>query len=299
MLAARDVPVAAVSADVIARKIPVMRTDGIVGALWSPEDGRVNPNDLVMAYAREAKARGLQVCEGVTVSHALSDGGRVSGVAADRGDIGCDVAVNCAGLWARDLGLRNDVALPLYPVEHFYLLTETIEGVTPDMPTFRDPDGLIYGREEVGGLLIGCFDRDASPVRPADLPEPFVFALLNENWDQFMPYLEEAIHRIPALAHTGVRTLLNGPEAFTPDGTPLLDEAPDLKNYFVLAGMNSSGVTRSAGMGRALARWIAEGDPGVDVAAFSLTRFGPHGNDETYLREAVRSAPSGHFGTGN
>ncbi|MCP5085103.1 MAG: FAD-binding oxidoreductase [Alphaproteobacteria bacterium] len=298
-LDACGVPIEQVAADVVKDKIPVMHTDDVAGALWSPDDGRVNPNDLVEAYVREAKGRGARLCEGVSVNHALTQNGRVTGVSTSQGDIGCDVVVNCTGLWARDLGLRNDVAIPLYPVEHFYLLTESMEGVYPGMPTWRDPDGLIYGREEVGGLLLGCFDRNALPVRPADLPEPFEFALLNENWDQFMPYLEQGLHRIPLLKDVGVKTLLNGPESFTPDSEPILDVAPNLAGYFVLAGLSSAGVTRSAGMARALARWIADGDPGVDVSAFSLSRFGPEDNDEETLRRKVRDAPSGHFDTGH
>ncbi|MCP4327177.1 MAG: FAD-binding oxidoreductase [Alphaproteobacteria bacterium] len=294
-LQACGVAVEQISTSATEDRIPILHTGDIVGALWSPDDGRVNPTDLVAAFVREAKQRGARVCEGVTVSHALTSHGRVTGVATDRGDVRCDTVVNCAGLWARDLGLRNDVAIPLYPVEHFYVLTESIDGVYPDMPTFRDPDGLIYGREEVGGLLLGCFDRNAIPVRPSDLPEPFFFSLLNENWDQFMPYMEECIHRIPALEQAGVRTLINGPESFTPDIEPLFDEVPGLKNYFVLAGMNSAGVSRSAGMGRALANWIADGDPGIDVSAFSLGRFDRTSNDESYLSECVRHGPSGHF----
>ncbi len=298
-LQACGVPVELVSADEVAAKIPVMHTDDLAGALWSPDDGRVNPTDLVAAYARESKAHGARFCEGVAADRALTDGSRVTSIATDHGEMGCDVVVNCAGLWARALGLRNGVAIPAYPVEHFYLLTETIEGTSPQMPTFRDPDGLIYGREEVGGLLVGCFDREAIPVPPEDLPEPFFFALLNENWDQFAPYMDEAIHRIPALGHAGVRTLLNGPEAFTPDAEPLLDVAPGLENYFVLAGLSSAGVTRSAGMGRALAHWIVDGDPGSDVSSFSLTRFRPEHNETAFLRSAVRAAPSGHFDTGH
>ena len=294
-LQACGVPVEHISADTAGEKVPILRTDDIIAALWSPDDGRVNPTDLVAAYVREARQHGASLCEGVTVHHALTDDGRVSGVATDRGDIRCNTVVNCAGLWARDLGLRNDVAIPLYPVEHFYMLTESIDGVYADMPTFRDPDGLIYGREEVGGLLLGCFDRNAIPVSPSDLPEPFEFSLLNENWDQFLPYMQQGIHRIPALEQAGVRTLLNGPESFTPDTEPLLDEATNLENYFVLAGLSSAGVTRSAGMGRALANWIVEGDPGMNVNAFSLKRFAPGDNDEAYLRRVVRDAPSGHF----
>ncbi len=277
-------------------KLPMMNTDDLVGALWSPGDGRVDPTALTAAYCREAKQSGARFFEGVEVKQALTEKGMVTGVETDQGQIKCEVVVNCAGMWARDLGLRNDIDIPLYAVEHFYALTETLDDTYPQMPTFRDPDGLIYGREEVGGLLVGCFDREALPVRLSDLPTPFEFGLLNENWDQFLPYMEQAIHRIPALADCGVRTLVNGPESFTPDAEAHLDEASGLKNYFVLAGLSSSGVTRSGGMGGALARWIVEGDPGMDLSRYSLKRFGPEHNEESFLRQRVRDMPSAHFG---
>ena len=280
----------------VQEKLPMMNTDDLVGALWSPGDGRVDPTALTAAYCREAKQNGAQFFEAVEVKQALTEKGMVTGVETDQGQIKCEVVVNCAGMWARDLGLRNAIDIPLYAVEHFYALTETLDDTYPQMPTFRDPDGLIYGREEVGGLLVGCFDRKALPVRLSDLPTPFEFGLLNENWDQFMPYMEQAIHRIPALADCGVRTLVNGPESFTPDAEAHLDEAPGLKNYFVLAGLSSSGVTRSGGMGGALARWIVEGDPGMDLSRYSLKRFGPEHNEESFLRRRVRDMPSAHFG---
>lgn len=299
VLAGRGVPVERIGPQAVAERLPLLRTDDLRGALWSPDDGRLDPAGLVAAYLREARAGGVTLCEGVAVERALVAKGRVRGVRTSHGDLACEAVVNCAGLWARDLGLRNGVAIPAYPVEHFYCLTEPIEGTWPDMPTFRDPDGLIYGREEVGGLLLGCFDRDAVPVRPADLPEPFEFALLGENWDQFMPYMSEALHRVPALERAGIRALINGPEAFTPDAEPIMDRAPELAGYWVLAGLCSAGVTRSAGMGRALAGWMVTGDPGADVRRYGLQRFAPAANDEAYLRRAVRAAPSGHFAAEN
>ena len=293
------VEVEAISPSQVRDKLPIMDTDDILGALWSPGDGRVDPTSLTHAYSREARDKGAVFLEGVSVNRALIKSGRVIGVDTHCGQIQCEVMVNCTGMWARELGLRNHVDIPLYPVEHFYMLTESMPGVYPDMPTFRDPDGLIYGREEVGGLLVGCFDRDALPVRLSDLPEPFEFSLLNENWDQFMPYMKQGIRRIPALADIGIRCLVNGPESFTPDGQAHLDQAPDLENYFVLAGLNSSGITRSGGMGSALARWILSGDPGLDVSRFSLKRFRPEQNQEDYLRRRVRDMPSGHFAMGS
>ena len=144
-------------------------------------------------------------------------------------------------------------------------------------------------------MLLGCFDRDALPVAIGDLPEPFEFGLLNENWEQFAPYLEQGIARVPALADTGIRSLVNGPECFTPDAEPHMDEAPGLSNYYVLAGLSSTGITRSGGMAGALARWLVDGDPGIDTGHFSLRRFSPEQNREAYLREQVRQVPAGHF----
>jgi len=279
----------------VADKLPLFRTDDLVGGLWSPEDGRLNPTDLIGAYTRKARAAGAQIVEGVTVQRTVTEGGRVTGVEYDGGRVACEVVINCAGLWARALGLENDIAIPVYPVEHFYALTEVVSGVTPDMPTFRDPDGLIYGREEVGGLLIGCFDRDAKTFSPDVLPASFSFDLLNEDWEQFGPYMEQGIHRIPVLEHTGIRTLLNGPECFTPDGQPILDRALGLDGYYVAAGMSSAGILRSAGMAESLAHWIVDGDPGRDLSAFTLRRFSPEQNDEAWLREHIRHIPSGYL----
>lgn len=291
----RGVTVESISADAVREKIPIMSVDDVVGALWSPTDGRVDPTALTTAYCREAREVGVRIFEGVQVNGALTSANNVNGVDTKLGQIQCEVVVNCAGMWARELGMANQVDIPLYAVQHFYALTQSIPGVYPDMPTFRDPDGLIYGREEVGGMLVGCFDRNAIPVSLSELPQPFEFGLLEENWDQFLPYMEEAIKRLPALADTGIRCLVNGPESFTPDAEAHLGPAPGLRNYYVLAGLSSSGVTRSGGMSAALARWILHGDPGMDLSSFSLERFSPEQNSEHFLRQCVRGMPSGHF----
>jgi len=279
------------------QKMPIFRTDDLVGALWSPRDGRVNPTDLIATYARKARESGVKIVEGTKVEAVLVEHDKVTGVRTSGATIRCEYAVNCAGLWARTLGLANDVNIPIYSVEHFYALTDVVEGVTPDMPSFRDPDGLIYGREEVGGLLVGCFDRNAKTISPDSLPDDFFFSLLNEDWEQFGPYMEQGVHRIPALADVGVRTLLNGPEGFTPDSSPILDAAPDIQGYFVLAGLSSAGILRSAGMAQALANWLVDGDPGMPVAEFSLSRFSAAQNDEAWLQERIRHVPSGHLST--
>ena len=279
----------------IQEKLPLFRTDDLVGGLWSPDDGRVNPTDLISTYASKARASGVHIREHTTANSISISHGEVCGVETSEGTIKCEIVVNCAGLWSRPVGLCNNINIPVYPVEHFYILSEPIDGLTSDMPTFRDPDSLIYGREEVGGLLLGCFDRQAKPISPSLLPADFSFSLLNEDWGQFQPYMERGLHLIPALADAGIKMLLNGPESFTPDSLPIFDEVETVKGYFVLAGMSSAGILRSAGMAMLLAQWICNGKPMIDVSRFSLDRFQPEHNDEGWLRERIRHVPSGHF----
>lgn len=284
-----------ISPSEVHEKLPLFRTDDIIGALWSPLDGRVNPTDLIMTYARKARDKDIQILEDTTAGRVNTQNGAVKSVSTNRGDIHCETVVNCCGLWARQLAIDTGISIPIYPVEHFYALTETVEGVTPEMPSFRDPDGLIYGREEVGGLLVGCFDRNAKPIAPSELPDKFYFSLLNEDWEQFGPYMTEGIHRIPSLSNVGIRSLLNGPEGFTPDAHPILSEAPNLKGYFILAGMSSAGILRSAGLSRALANWIVNGDALIDLSPFLLDRFTAQQNNEKWLREHIRHVPSGYL----
>ncbi|MHB1218563.1 MAG: FAD-dependent oxidoreductase [Alphaproteobacteria bacterium] len=276
-------------------KIPVIQAKDAIGAIWCPSDGRVNATDLLMALIKSARQGGLRVFENTGVTGFRAKGGRVTGVVTDKGEIATEVVINCAGLWGRQIGAMAGVTVPLYAVEHFYLLTKPIPGVKPDMPTFRDPDGLIYGREDVGGLLAGCFDMNAKALPLERIPSDFSFSLLNEDWDQFEPYMETAIKRIPALETAEVRMLLNGPESFTPDGNPIAGEAPGLRGYFVMAGMNSAGVTSTASIGRALADWIVEGHPCEDLTDLDVRRFGDFHGGEAFLKARVSEIPSFHF----
>lgn len=277
------------------RKIPVMQAKDALGAIWCPTDGRVNPTDLLMALIKSARQAGTRVFENTRVTGFRAKGGRVTGVVTDKGEITTEIVVNCAGLWGRQIGAMAGVTVPLYADEHFYILTKPIPGVAPDMPTFRDPDGLIYGREDVGGLLVGCFDMNAKALPLERIPDDFSFSLLNEDWDQFEPYMETAIKRIPVLETAEVRMLLNGPESFTPDGNPIVGEAPGLRGFFVMAGMNSAGVTSSASTARALAEWIAEGHPTQDLTDLDIRRFGRFHGGEDFLKARVSEIPSFHF----
>ncbi|MCB2101446.1 MAG: FAD-dependent oxidoreductase [Rhodobacterales bacterium] len=274
---------------------PMMNADDLVGAVHSPDDGRVNPSDLCQALVKGAKARGARVFEHTTVTGFVIEGGRVRGVETDRGTIRTDVAVNCAGLWGRHVGRLAGVDIPLYACEHFYLLTKPIDGITPHGPTLSDHDGHLYIRDEVGGLLVGCFEPQARAVAVADLPRDFAFDLLNEDWDHFEPMMLNALHRIPALETAEARLLLNGPESFTPDGNFLLGEAPGLGGFFVGCGMNSVGIASGGGAGRALARWITTGQAPSDLWSVDIRRFGPYAANRQVLRERVPEELGLHY----
>ncbi len=279
---------------------PPMRTDDLLGAIWLPGDGKVNPTDLTQSLAKGARQRGVQVFEQVRVLEVLSSGAdgdrRVTGVRTDRGDIEAAVVVNCAGQWAKALGDAAGVICPLHSAEHFYVVTEHVEGTHPGLPIMRDPDGYTYFKEEVGGLVVGGFEPEAKPwVAPDEIPYPFEFALLEEDWEHFSVLMESALHRIPALEHTGIRKFYNGPESFTPDNQFLLGETPGLRGFFVGAGFNSVGIASAGGAGRALAEWIVAGEPSEDLWSVDVRRFGPRHADNAWLRSRVAEVLGLHY----
>jgi 4-methylaminobutanoate oxidase (formaldehyde-forming) len=264
-------------------RAPILRTDDLVGAVWIPGDGKANPTDLTQSLARGARSRGARIVEGVHATGVSTHNGHVTGLAWRRGDetgtIACETVVNCAGQWARELGVACGVTVPLASAEHFYVVTKPIDGVTPALPVIRDPDGFIYYKEEVGGLVMGGFEPVAKPWRVDRIPEHFEFQLLPEDWDQFEVLMRNAIHRTPCLETAGIRMLLNGPESFTLDGNFLLGEAPELRGFYVCAGFNSAGIANSGGAGRLIADWIAAGEPPFDVWDVDIRRFSPlHAN---------------------
>ena len=256
---------------------PLLRTDDLSGAVWIPGDGKANPTDLTQSLAKGARLRGVRIVEGARVTGVATERGRVGGVRYRVGDdeteIRCETMVNCAGQWARELGALSGVNVPLYSAEHFYVVTRPIPGVRPDLPVMRDPDGYIYYKEEVGGLVMGGFEPVAKPWNVAQIPDGFEFRLLPEDWDHFSILMENAIHRTPALATAEIRMLLNGPESFTLDGNFVLGEAPGLRGYFVCAGFNSAGIANAGGAGKLVAEWIAGGEAPIDLWDVDIRRF--------------------------
>ncbi len=285
-------------------KWPVIATDDLLGAIWLPEDGRANPTDLTLALAKGARNGGVRIHErvrvlGVDVVEADKSSGRgrrVTGVRTDAGDIETEVVVNCAGQWAKALGDQVGVTVPLHSAEHFYVVTDQLDGLHADLPILRDPDGYTYFKEEVGGLVVGGFEPVAKPwVSPSEIPYPFEFQLLDEDWEHFSILMDNALTRIPELAETGIRKFYNGPESFTPDNQFLLGEAPGLAGYFVGAGFNSVGIASAGGAGRALAEWIVEGAASMDLTGVDVRRFGPYAADEAWLRSRVGEILGLHY----
>ncbi len=277
-------------------KWPIMRTDDLKGAVWLPGDGKANPADITQALAKGARQAGARIFEKTRVTELRTKGGAIAGVATDQGEIASDIVACCAGQWSRSLARKVGVAVPLYSCEHMYIVTKRIEGVFPDLPCLRDPDGYIYFKEEVGGLLMGGFEPVAKPWHQAhDIPANFEFQLLPDDWDQFAILMENALIRVPALETAEVRQFVNGPESFTADNNYILGEAPDVKGFFVGAGFNSMGIASAGGAGKALAEWIAAGEPTMDLWPVDVRRFAAFNGNEAWLKDRVAEVLGLHY----
>ena len=276
---------------------PWAKTDDLLAGFHVPGDGRVNPVDVTTALAKGARRLGVRIVEGVSVEDVLTDRGRATGVRVSTGapgettEIEAEYVVNCAGMWARELGARNGLVIPNQAAEHYYLITDTIDGLDPDAPVFEDPASYGYYREEGGGMMVGLFEPQAAPWKVEGIPRDFSFGKIPPDWDRMSPFLEKAMARVPVTLEVGVRTFFCGPESFTPDLAPAVGEAPGIRNYFVAAGMNSVGILSAGGLGRVLAHWITTGRPDVDVTGFNVDRFRPWQADDALPRRAHHGDP--------
>jgi 4-methylaminobutanoate oxidase (formaldehyde-forming) len=263
---------------------PLAYTDDLECGFLFPNDGRANPTDATQALAKGARNGGAKIFERTAVRDVETNNGRVSAVVTEQGTIRCDFVVNCTGMWARTLGLKSGVDIPLHAAEHYYLITENIEGMHNQLPILRDPDRRAYYREEGGGkLMIGLFEDVAAPWGKDGIPEGFSFDELPPDWDRMMPYLEKAMGRVPITQDTGIQMLFCGPESFTADHNYFMGEAPNLKGYFVAAGFNSLGILSAGGVGNVLSSWIVNGYPSMDVFDADIRRAQPFQNNHRYL----------------
>jgi glycine cleavage system T protein len=278
-------PLDLIGGDDAARLFPVMSLEGVHGALYLPTDGHVDPGGLTAALAEGARRRGATIRTSTRVTGIAVSGGRVRAVETDAGPIRAEVVINAAGMWAPEIGRMAGVHIPLVPVRHQYLTTKPIDGVHPRMPTMRDPDLLDYFREEVGGLVVGGWERNPVPWGLEGIPSDFNGRLLPPDWDQFAPLMANAVRRIPALATAEIIRLVHGPEAFTPDGEFILGEAPEVAGFFVATGFCAHGIAGAGGAGRVVADWIVEGDPGLDLWRMDVRRFGPEARSRPVARD--------------
>ncbi len=273
-----------ISAGEVAERFPMARTDDVLAGFLVEDDGKANPVDVTMSLAKAARRLGVNIVEGVPATGLIHESGAVKGVRTVSGDIEAEYVVNCAGMWARQLGDAAGVNIPLQAAEHYYLLTEPMDGVSRSWPVVEDPASYGYYREEGGGLLIGLFEPECAPWKVEGIPEDASFLELPPDWDRMAPYVEKALGRVPAAADAGIKKLFCGPESFTPDLQPVVGEAPELKNYFVAAGLNSIGILTGGGLGRVLARWIVDGRPDVDVTEFNIDRLHAYQSAPDYRR---------------
>jgi glycine cleavage system aminomethyltransferase T/glycine/D-amino acid oxidase-like deaminating enzyme len=272
-----------ISAAEVKKMWPLFYTDDILAGFYTAEDGRVNPVDATMALAKGAKMGGARILEETKVIGIRQERGRVTGVITDRGELEAEYVVNCGGMWARELGKMAGVHVPLHAAEHYYLITEPIEGMRRDMPVVEDPDLFAYYRDEMGGLMLGLFEPVAKPWGMEGIPETFSFGEIPPDWERMTPHLELAMKRIPIVKEVGVHKFFCGPESFTPDMGPLMGEAPELKNYYVAAGFNSLGILFGGGAGQVMAQWIVDGLPPVDVSDIDIARMMPFQNNPKSL----------------
>jgi 4-methylaminobutanoate oxidase (formaldehyde-forming) len=281
------VPNELISPREVAELFPLARTDDILEASYVVDEGRADPVGITMSLAKGAKTGGVTIVEGVTVTGFIRQGRRVTGVVTDAGDIECETVVLAAGLWTRQLAAAVNVTVPLQAAEHYYVLTEPIEGVHRDLPIIEDPTSFGYYREEAGGLMCGIFEPVAAAWKPEGAPNDFAFGTIPPDYNRVMPFMDAAMERIPALQTAGIRTFFCGPESFTHDNTPMLGPVPELDGMYVAAGMNSMGIMCAGGMGSVLASWIVDGVAPLDLVSHAVDRTVAFENTLKFRAERV------------
>ncbi len=273
----------------------LMNADDVIGAVWSPDDGRVGPSDLCSALVKGAKNRGAKIFEDTGVTAILTKNGKIYGLETTQGNIQCDAIALCTGLWSQNNAKLAQVEAPVWACEHFYLLTESVDAIQGNLPTLSDHDNHLYCRDESGGLLVGCFEPMGKSINPDRIGENFEFQLLPEDWDHFEPMMMNALHRLPCLEDAGVKMLLNGPESFTSDGSFLLGERAETKGLFLGCGMNSVGVATGGGAGMALAHCIIHGQTPMDLHEVDPKRFPDCFNSAENLAKRVPEVLGEHY----
>jgi len=282
----------------VKKMFPLLETNDLVGASFLPTDGQASPSDITQSLAKGARMHGAKFYEGARVIGFDIVDGFVTSVKTTLGNISCGRVVNCAGMWARQIGAMAGVNVPLQPVKHQYVITETLNGLARDAPTIRDPDLRTYFKEEVGGLVFGGYEPNPKSWVLDDVPESFEFQLFDDDFDHFEQHMSNALLRIPALEDTGIKKMINGPESFTPDGNFILGAAPELKNFYVGAGFNAFGIASGGGAGWVLADWVMKGEAPTDLWSVDIRRFSALHKDRAWVNERTLEAYGKHYTVG-
>lgn len=270
---------------------PLINDADIIGGTYVEHDGKGNPIEITNAFIKGARQRGARCMEGILVEQVLIEGGRVNGVVTDKGTISTDYVVNCGGMWAREFGKKSGVNIPLHACEHYYAVTEKHESVTPDLPVLRDHDKCVYIKEDAGGLLVGAFEKRAIAWGQQGIPADFSFDELPGHMEeQLMPVLEDAMIRVPMLGDVGWRSFFCGPESFTPDDQFHVGEAPEVRGYFVAAGLNSVGIQSSGGLGKVCAEWMHNGHSPLDLWGNDIRRMYPFMGTRQFAAERAEES---------
>lgn len=287
-----------ISPEEVKRMWPLMEVSDLVGASWLPTDGQASPADITQSLAKGARMHGAKIHEGVTVTGFDIREGRIVAVLTDQGRIACDKVVNCAGMWAREVGAMAGITVPLQPIKHQYIVTERIAGLAPDAPTLRDPDRRTYFKEEVGGLVMGGYEPNPQSWVTGNIPQNWEFRLFDDDYDHFAQHLEQAVARIPALETTGVKQMINGAESFTPDGNFILGRANECANMYVGAGFNAFGIASGGGAGWVLAEWVMTGEQPLDLWSVDIRRFSGLHKDRAWVDARTCEAYGKHYTIG-
>ena len=287
MARAYDVEIENINKSQIQEKYPHLNTEDVLGGVWLPKDGQADPVNITLALAKGAKNFGVTIIEDLKVNSIETNDGKVKSVQTQHGLMSANYVVNAGGMWGQEIGKMAGASVPLHACEHFYIVTEPIDTLTPELPVLRVPDECAYYKEDAGKILLGAFEPNSKPWGGDGIPEDFEFDSLPEDFDHFEPILERAIKRFPLLDKTGIKTFFNGPESFTVDNRYLLGETPEVENFFVAAGFNSVGIQSAGGAGKVLADWINSGRPTIDLWEVDIRRMMPFQKNKNYLQTRV------------
>ena len=284
-----DVDVRILNKDQIKKDYPIVNTDDVIGGILMPGDGAADPSGVTHMLAKAARKEGAQIFEKSPVEEIITKDKKISGVKVNGQKIDCEYIVLASGMWSRQIGEKAGVSIPLYPAEHFYIITEPIENLSKILPTIRDFDNRTYIKEDAGKILVGIFEGNSIPAwdKTNKVPEDFSYGEFQENFEHFEPYLAAAIKRFPVLETAGIRKFFSGPESFTPDTNTLLGEVPEIKNFFVCCGLNSIGIGSGGGVGKVTAEWLMTGHINEDIFSYDIKRFQKFHSELGFIKKRI------------